>query len=201
MKKILTLISISSLLLTACVGSKKTPTIETYSFAPLATTPVASTTKAKTVRLMPASISPQFSNYSFIYRTSNTQYLLDPYRQFLSSPNAEITAYLQNALMPSLNATLIASDNLMTANYMLQENVTALYADYQNKSAPKAVIGIQFILYHCKNGETSQIAIITLNEETNIAPNDPSSLIEGYQRDLDKIAKKLSLFINKNMSK
>ena len=199
MKKTFLILAIS-LGLTACVGSKKTPAIETYSFAPI--TAQAKHTAAPNnpvIRMMPASISPEFSNDSFIYRVSETQYLIDPYRQFLSSPNAEVSAYLHNALTPTLHATLIASDNLMTAGFMLQENITALYADYQNKSAPEAVMTIQFIVYQCKGGETIQLDTITLSERTPIAPNDPASLIKAYQTDLDKMTEQLSVLINQQL--
>lgn len=197
-KTLLTLIV--SLSLAACVGHEKTPPIETYSLA-TATASIKQTSSQNKhiMRMMPASIAPEFSNYSFIYRTSNSRYLVDPYRQFLSSPNAEITSYLQNALAPTLQATLIASDNLMTANFVLQENITALYADYQNKSAPEAVMEIQFILYQCKGGTTSQISTLNLSERTPIAPNDPTSLIKAYQNDLDKMTGKLSVFINQQL--
>lgn len=199
MKKITTTTIILSLLLTACTGSKQTPPIETYSFSPTITQQTSSASKANVLRMIPASISPQFSNYSFIYRTSKTQYLVDPYRQFLTAPNIEITTYLENDLAPSLNATLVSTDNLTPANYILQANITGLYADYQNKSAPEAVISIQFVLYHCDHGVTKQIGTILLNEKTSIKPNDAASLMEGYQSDLDKMTEKLSAFVNKQL--
>ena len=198
MKKTLIFIAILSITLAACTGSKKTPPIQTYSFAQTtsSSTKENNTKENNVVRMMPASIVPQFSNYAFIYRVSSVQYLTDPYRQFLTAPDTEITAYLNNRLAPSLNAALISNDNLAPANFILQGHITELYADYQNKSTPEAVMSIQFILYQCDNGVTKQVGTITLSEKTNIKPNDPASLLEGYQHDLDKIAGKLSTFIN-----
>lgn len=199
MKKTLSIITILSLALTACGGSKKTPAIETYSFAPITISPTSISQKKTVLRIAPASIAPQFSNYSFIYRTSNAQYLIDPYRQFLTAPSIEVTSYLQNQLAPSLNATLISTDNLMSAEFILQENITELYADYRNKSAPEAVVSMQFILYRCEKGITKQVGILTLSEKTNVKPNDPASLIAGYQSNLNKMVEKLSRFIDGNL--
>ena len=199
MKKIFPIITITllSIALASCVGGKKTPSIESYSFTPKAIQQASTSSQNNAViRMMPANITPQFANASFVYRTSAMQYRIDPYRQFLTAPNTEVTTYLESDLAPLLSATLISGDNLTPANFILQENITELYADYQNKSAPEAVISIQFILYRCDNGVMKQVGMTTLSEKTSIKPNDPVSLLEGYQEDLDKMAKKLSKWIN-----
>lgn len=200
MKKIYFSIITLSLLLTACAGGKTTPPIETYSLNPTPLAQNLSSSKNQNVtRIMTASIAPQFSNDSFIYRLSSAQYLTDPYRQFLTAPNIEVSTYLENKLTPLLNTTLVSSDNLTPANFILQENITQLYADYQNKSMPEAVTSIQFILYHYDNGVTKQISTLSLSAKTSIMPNNPTSLIDGYQNNLDKIAEKLSIFLNKQL--
>jgi len=200
MKKTLAIISTLSLALVACTGSKNTPAIETYSFTPVTISATDAPVKNTVLRITPAAITPQFSNYSFIYRISDTQYLVDPYRQFLTAPSIEITSYLKSQLAPSLNSTLISTDSLMSAQFILQENITEFYADYQHKSAPEAVISVQFILYHCENGVTKQAGTLTLSEKTRIEPNNPTSLLKGYQSDLDKMTKELSSFINKHLN-
>ncbi|MBP9726415.1 MAG: hypothetical protein KBD83_02980 [Gammaproteobacteria bacterium] len=201
MKKTLFTLSILTLALTACMTHEKTHPIETYSFAPVTAQPSSSSPqKASVLRMMPANITPQFSNYFFIYRESTTKYLTDPYRQFLTAPNTEITTYLHNHLGPLVNTKLVTSDNLTTANFILQENITELYGDYQNKSAPEAITSIQFILYSNENGSPTQIGAVTLNEKTTIAPNNPESLMKGYQQNLDNIAEKASVFINQYVS-
>lgn len=196
MKKIIPVLTFSCVL-AACASKQATPPIETFSFSP--NTQTASISHTQTVRMMSASITPQFSNYSFIYRTSTAQYITDPYRQFLAAPNIEITTYLENKLASSLNANLISSDNLALANYVLQENITELYADYRDKSTPEAVITIQFILYQCNGDNKSLMGTTTLTEKTTIAPNNPTSLIAGYQSDLDNISQQLSDFINQKI--
>ncbi|MES2204708.1 MAG: hypothetical protein V4496_05750 [Pseudomonadota bacterium] len=196
MKKITALITLSTLL-TACASHKPTPPIETYSLPSTTLTQTATLSKQDNViRMMPATIAPQFSNAAFIYRVSSVQYLTDPYRQFLTAPNIEISSYLENHLAVSPKMMLISSDNLTPANFVLQENITELYADYQNKLAPEAVLSIQFILYHCDNGVMKQVGTTTLSEKTSIKPNDPTSLLAGYQSNLDKMTKKLSQWIN-----
>jgi hypothetical protein len=198
MKKTLGTLSILTLALTACMTHEKTHSIETYSFAPVATTQLSSSApqKVSVLLMMPANITPQFSNYFFIYRESTTKYLTDPYRQFLTAPNTEITTYLQNHLGPLVNTRLVTSDNLATAHFILQENITELYADYQNKLAPEAVTTIQFNLYSNEIGVPEEIGSVIINEKASIAPNNPESLMKGYQQNLDNIAAKASIFIN-----
>lgn len=197
MKKVYPAIAVLSFLLTACVGGKQAPAVETYSFTPKAIQSSSAISHNSTViRMMPATITPQFSNNAFIYRTSEIQYRIDPYREFLAAPNTEITIYLERLLGPSLKATLVSSDNLTPANFVLQENITELYADYQNKTKPQAVLSIQFILYRCENSVMKQIGTISLSEKTPIKPNDPTSLLEGYQSNIGKMTKQLSVFVN-----
>lgn len=201
MKKVYPAIAVLSFLLTACVGGKQSPAVETYSFTPKVMQPIADTPHNSTViRMMPATITPEFSNNAFIYRTSEMQYRIDPYREFLAAPNTEITIYLEHLLAPSLNATLVSSDNLTPANFVLQENITELYADYQNKTKPQAVLSIQFILYRCENSVMKQVGTMSLSEKTPIKTNDPASLLEGYQSNLNNITKKLRVFINQKLA-
>jgi hypothetical protein len=196
MKKILCLLTVFSFAMSACVSPKNTPVVETYS---LASTPLPATSslpQKNIIRMLPATISSEFSNSFFIYRVSNTHYITDPYRRFLASPNREISHYVETHLPALLNATVISSDNLMAANVILQENITALYADYQHKSAPQAVISMQFMLYSCNDGVITPLDSISLTEKTDILPNSPESLMAGYQIDLDKIIWKANVMIN-----
>lgn len=195
-----TLILALSFSLIACTGQKQIPTTETYAFSPTPILNNFSTKNKNTVRIMTASITPQFSNYFFIYRISNAQYKTDPYREFLTAPNIAITVYLENNLSKKLNANLISSDNLSIANYVLQENITELYADYRVKSSPEACMTIQFILYHCDGDNKTPVGTLTLSEKTAIAPNNPTSLMAGYQSDMDKMTPQLSNFINQKIA-
>ena len=201
MKKTFYFITIISLALTACISHKNTPATETFSLTPTSTTALSSELQNPIIRMMPATIESQFSNSFFIYRTSSIQYFTDPYRRFLSSPNIEISSYLENKLPISLKGSLIAADSLATENFILQENISELYADYRNKAAPQAVVAIQFILYTTEHGKTTQIASINLREQTAIKPNDAASLLAGYAHDLDVISQQAADFINTSIAK
>lgn len=185
--------------LAACVSSQPTLPIETFAL-PASTAPTSTVTSNAILFVSPANIAPQFSNFSFMYRISDTQYLTDPYRQFLSAPNIQISNYLQNQLSRSVNATVIGPNSLLTANVVLQENINALYADYRDKIAPVAVLDITFTLYQLNNGKAVQVGTLALRENTPVAPNDPNALLQGYQKDLDKMLPKLSGFLRKQLT-
>lgn len=182
--------------LTACVNAQPTPPIETYALP--SPTPIPPTGVSKTrLLMMPATIAPQFSDVALIYRTSETQYLLDPYRQFLTAPSLQISNYLQNRLKNKVKATLLGADHPLAANYTLQININDLYADYRHKTAPVAIVSMEFTLYHAKNSVMRQVGYLTLRESTPVAPNNPNALLQGYQQDLENMLPSLNNFLNK----
>lgn len=197
MKNIIFFIALFSITLTACVSHKPTPATETFSLTSPSITTSSTEIHQPIIRMMPTTIDPAFSNSFFIYRISSAQYLTDPYRRFLTASNIEINDYLFNLLSSSTKISLINSANLMPSQYILQSNINKLYADYQNKSAPQAVINMQFILYSNEdNKPLKQVASITLEEKAPIKPNDANSLIAGYEVDLNKISQQVRELIN-----
>lgn len=199
MKKLTLLLS--CLLLSACITSKDTPNISYYSLDN-ATQSVPSDIASKTiVRVMPVSIVPQYSVKSFVYRTSETNYISDPYRQFLLAPSLQITQYLTNTMQNDLDVTIVNSDSLLIANYVVQFDVSKLYADYQHKDAPLALTSINALLYHVTATSTTKIAEKTFSAEQAITPNDAKSLIDGYNKNLTAISNEADAWIAEHIAK
>ncbi len=192
-------IALLTMLVTACASHKSMPATETFSLPVTTITKTSAELHQPIIRMMPTTIAPQFANNFFVYRISASQYLTDPYRCFLISPNAEATNYLEHQLAPSINGSLVTANNLTSAKYILQTNIAELYGDYQNKLHPTAVVSIEFTLYSSTNGEISQLGSTRLRQTSPIKANDPSSLMTGYAKDFNLLSQQASLFINRQL--
>ena len=198
MKKLTLLLS--CLFLSACVSGKDTPNISYYSLEN-ATQSVPSDTASETVvRVMPVSIVPQYSVKNFIYRTGETNYVSDPYRQFHLAPSLQITQYLTNAMQDELDVTIVSADSLLIANYVVQFDVSKLYADYQNKNAPEAMTSISALLYYVTPTRTAKIGEEIFSAQQAIAPNDAKSLIKGYNKNLTAISNEADTWIAQHIA-
>lgn len=193
---------LASVVLYGCVSHKTAPSIHHYSLESSTDQTSTQTQEAgkPILRVMPVAIEPQYAGKSFVYRTSDLQYIDDPYQQFLVAPNLQITDVISANLSHSVNALVVGGDSLLLANYALQLKVTALYADYQNKAQPMAVTSIQAELYEIKNGITNLVSSDTFEQTQKILPNNPKDLIKAYDKNLKKISKNLADFVGKNLA-
>lgn len=201
--KLISTILFISLFLNACASHQAAPEINQYSLSTLNPHQKQinnSALKNKTIlRIVPASIATQFSGKSFVYRESDSQYISDPYNQFLVAPNLQTTNVVSGYLTRSANALVTNSESLLLANYALQLNIQAFYADYRDKTHPTAITIIQANLYKISEGVTSLVSEKTFKQNQIITPNNPNDLIKAYDNNLEKIATKLSAFINTNL--
>lgn len=187
---------ISVFTLSACQSHKAAPKIETFSLTPSLEIKSSHQLNNPIIRLMPASIAPEFSSSFFIYRVSNTEYLTDPYRRFLTSPKLEINQYLEKELsLHYKKGSIISLDNLENEDFILQEKITAIYADYREKGKPKAVTSIQFTLYEMKEGKMNQIFSKEITKETEIQANDSTSLLNGYKENIEKMSQEIVILL------
>lgn len=198
MKKLILILS--SLLLSSCISSQDTPDISYYSLDNT-TQNIPSNVSNKTIlRVMPASVVQQYSGKSFVYRTSKTNYLSDPYRQFLLAPSLQITQYLTNTMQNSLDATIVNSDSLLIASYVVQFDVSKFYADYQNKKAPLALTSINAMLYYVTLTNTTKIGEKIFSAQQSITPNNPASLIDGYNKNLLSISEDIDTWLGEKIT-
>ena len=190
MYKILICIAISGLL-SACIHHQATPTTQTYNLAIPTHTDTTHNQKSICVRVLPVIINSPYSGQQFVYRESAHQYTEDPYHTFVSAPSNLLTQYVIQALNNDKAIDAIGITNLANSEYLLQLNVTALYADYRDRKHPLAITAVTASLYRKHNHETQHLKTQAIAYQTDVPANDPNRLLMGYQHNLNAIVHQL----------
>ena len=137
-------------------------------------------------------VSPGFEGKSFVYRKGNSNYTSDFYNEFFISPAPMITEEVRKWLTGSgLFHYVIRSSSPVEPTMELEGIISALYGDYRNTEAPRAVLEIQFFLV--RNGPSQPVIVFqkTYHEETLIKGNSPDFLVEGWNLAMEHILTQL----------
>ena len=133
-------------------------------------------------------ISPRYAGTGFVYRTSETAYESDFYNQFLSSPGTMISEEVRKGLAAaSAFRYIVGPASELTAKYVLEGSVNALYGDFRNLNAPAAVLEIEFFLRK-ENSSNPGIALHKRYEKSvAIGQRTPDALAKGWDQALEAI--------------
>jgi len=87
-------------------------------------------------------ISPRYADRDFVYRTSQTEYESDFYNQFLTPPAVMITEETRKALASSSGFKfVVGASSPLTANFVLEGAINALYGDFRKPGRACGSIG------------------------------------------------------------
>ncbi len=186
------LLIIPCLSLTGCLRSKY-PNRTQYMFD--VKLPAKKTNSSTTVlQLYNTSIVPQFSGTSFVYRTSNINYLKDHYNVFFIPPTRQINHILINYLYKAGLFHYITNTNLLgKSNYILHSKILALYADYRDRQHPKAIIKIRFVLFKPQNHKLHIIMNKSFSQAIPLSEKSSRTLVKSWNMGLQKILKRLTI--------
>ena len=137
-------------------------------------------------------ISPRYAGTGFVYRTSETAYESDFYNQFLSSPGTMISEEVRKGLAAaSAFRYIVGPATELTAKYVLEGSVNALYGDFRNLNAPAAVLEIEFFLRK-ENSSNPGIELHKRYEKSvAIGQRTPEALARGWDQALQEIVANL----------
>ena len=124
-----------------------------------------------------------YSGTAFVYRRPGGAFHTDYYNGFIAPPAELLTGALIDWLSHAGGfATVTDAASSVPARYVLEGNVTALYGDYTDRKAPKAVIRIKvFVLDEQARG--SRLAFQKEYEATApIQPASVPSLVDGWNK-------------------
>jgi cholesterol transport system auxiliary component len=147
----------------------------------------------ETLQVSSIRVSPRYADRSFVYRTSEAGYESDFYNQFLVSPTSLITEEVRKDLTASqVFKYVISSSSPLQPSYVLDGTVNALYGDFRNSNAPKAVLEMEFFL-------TSEIpekpGILMQKRYAKSIPlsgRSPEALVKGWNQALEEILTSLA---------
>jgi cholesterol transport system auxiliary component len=133
-------------------------------------------------------VSPQFEGKEFVYREGNLNYESDFYNEFFISPGLMITEEVGKWLAGSgLFKYVMGSSSPIEPTLKLDGVVSALYGDYSDTEAPKAVLEIQFFLVRNVSFRPVIVFGKAYHEETLLKGNSPDALATGWNLALEHI--------------
>ena len=140
------------------------------------------------LRVVTLSVSPQYEGKDFVYRKGDVVYESDFYNEFLISPTDMFTEQVRQWVARSgLFGQVADLSSYNEPTFFLGGTVTALYGDFRDISAPKAIMEIEFLLTH---NLAAQGQVIFQNRYRREIPMDkasPPALVEGWDEALRQI--------------
>jgi len=151
----------------------------------------AATSDAKATGILLVSalrVSPRYESRSFVYRRSESNYESDFYNQFLVSPGAQLTEEVRRALGQAQVAQyVVGASSQSEPTHVLEGTVDALYGDFRDLNAPRAVLEMEFFL---SKESATRAEILTRKRYTkSVAVNgrSPEALVKGWNDGLSEI--------------
>ena len=133
-------------------------------------------------------VSPRYESRSFVYRRSESSYESDFYNQFLVSPGAQLTEEVRRALGQAQVAQyVVGASSQSEPTHVLEGTVDALYGDYRDLNAPKAVLEMEFFL---SKESPTKAEIVTRKRYTKsvaVSGRSPEALVKGWNDGLSEI--------------
>ena|SRR3990167_2778149 len=145
---------IIGILLTGCTSFGKTQPQIHYMFNGSTRVSSRSSQSGRNIQVMPMRVVTQFANSGFVYRTGPTTYLSDYYHVFFIAPEDRLTQLTAASISQyhHFGAVGDSQNPLTNPTYYLAGTIEALYADYQNKQRPTAVLSIRYV-FTLRNGK------------------------------------------------
>jgi cholesterol transport system auxiliary component len=133
-------------------------------------------------------ISPRYEGQSFVYRISDASYESDFYNQFLIAPAALVTEEVRKGLTQSrIFEYVINSSSQLQPTHRLDGIVNALYGDFRNISASRAVLEIEFFLSKQLPTGTEIVMNKRYSKAVPLSGRSPDALVKGWDEALDGI--------------
>ena len=137
-------------------------------------------------------VSPRYEDKGFVYRTSVSSYESDFYNKFLVAPGALLGEELRKGLAQAqIFRHIINSSSQSEPTHVLEGVVDALYGDFRDPGAPKAVLEIEFFLR--KESPSKAEIVIDKRYAKSVAVNgrSPEALVKGWNEALEVILNSL----------
>jgi len=155
-----------------------------------------------TLRLRRFNVDEAFASRDFVYRVDEFRYEPDYYHQFLILPGVMITEEARDWLANSgLFARVTSVGSRLESTYLLEGNVTDLYADFTQKTTPEAVMEIRFFLLAGPEGNEAVVLSETYRASTLISAKTAEAVIEAFSKSLADILTRLEAGIAKVLAR
>jgi ABC-type uncharacterized transport system auxiliary subunit len=133
-------------------------------------------------------VSPRYEGRSFVYRIGDASFESDFYNQFLVSPGALLTEEVRRAASQAEVAQhVIGTASQLEPTHVLEGTIDALYGDFRDVAAPKAVLEMEFFL---SKESASKAEIVRRKRYAKSVPvngRTAEALVKGWNDALNEI--------------
>jgi cholesterol transport system auxiliary component len=147
------------------------------------------------------SVDAAFADKGLVYRLGEFKYESDYYHQFLIAPGIMITektrAWLTDA---GLFAHVLPAGSRPQPMYTLEGNVTALYGDFRNESAPTTVMEIRFFLLTSADAEETVAFAETYRAAAPVPVRTADALVAALNEGLREILTRLEADLQRTLT-
>ncbi len=207
MKKSFFIISVLTImlfsLLTGCVNLEKSYPAKRYFMLDTSRNKDLSshdTEKVLTVRRI--HVTPKYEGKGLVYRLGELSYESDFYNEFFISPASMFTEEIRKRLSESgLFKYVVAPSSILDTTYILEGTVTSLYGDYRVKTAPKAVLEIQFLILQETDNNPRIIFQNRYHKEEPFNDNTPDALVKSWNSVFNQIMSEFESDLTNNVLK
>ncbi|MFP5221398.1 MAG: ABC-type transport auxiliary lipoprotein family protein [Acidobacteriota bacterium] len=183
-------------LLGACATplSRPAPERKLYNMTAQRLESVAPATDKSVLKVRPLQISPAYQGKEMVYRLSETEFESDYYNSFFVQPAQTMTKLAEQWLgRAGIFTNVVDSTSQVVDTHLLEGMVNALYGDYRDRAAPKAVLDVQFFLLRNRN-ETYSV-VFSKNYRTAVPfttdGKDAAGLAAAYNQALASVLDEL----------
>jgi len=198
MKKLLSNIRCGALVLlmlaAACVGIEKSYPDKRYFVLEAKNkvnppkAPVSGVLQIAAVR-----VSSRYQDKGFVYRLSESSYESDFYNQFLVAPAALLGEEIRQGLARTqIFPHVINASSQLEPTHVLESVVDALYGDFRDPGAPKAVLEMEFFLRKESASKAEIVAAKRYAQVVAVAARSPEALVQGWNEALAAILNALA---------
>jgi cholesterol transport system auxiliary component len=134
-------------------------------------------------------VATPFAGRLLVYRTSEFNYVNDPYAAFLAAPEEELMAPVRAGLCREGGfSTVVGTGSALRANTLVEINVSQLYGDFRDPANAKAVLTMQFLFFKATKGVATK-PLFQKEYSRSIALDQPSAaaLMKGWNQGLNEI--------------
>jgi cholesterol transport system auxiliary component len=159
-----------------------------YMLEPAREGTVAPTNSKTILKVRPFTVSPGFDTHEFIYKVGDQRFETDYYNLLFMQPGPAVTLASRKWLDASgLFGHVVDSTSQADETHALEGNLVALYGDYSNPQAPKAVLEMQFFLLKENKGDYTVAFQKNYRQETPLSGGTAQNLADGMQKSLGAI--------------
>jgi cholesterol transport system auxiliary component len=138
-------------------------------------------------------VASPYDGQEFVYRIKGDEFRSDYYNGFIAAPDQLLTGSLVAwVLRAGIFESVVDMSSGIPARYVLEGDVTALYGDYTDKAAPKAVMTVRVFLLDDADAGLRIIFQKEYNAAVPIDPGSAESLTKGLSHAFRQILEQMT---------